>query len=96
MSNLKARLSQLEAMKIKAPEVHIIMSKAANQPKNEVFDSYMLGRMAQGYCPPEGWHELRMTFMSDRPSDTSRFIYFQLAESIAPRPPIVTNHKEGM
>jgi len=91
-----ARLSQLEATRIKPPELHVIMSKSPNQPKNEVFDSYMLGRMAQGYTPPEGWHELRTAFMSDKPSDSARFIYFQLAESIAPKPPIVTNHREGM
>ena len=97
MSNLKARLSQLEAMRIKAPELHVIMSKSPNQPKNEVFDSYMLGRMAQGYTPPEGWHELRMTFMSDELSDMARFIYFQLDESRAANPPRVTNHNsEGM
>jgi len=91
-----ARLSQLEATRIKPPAIHTIMAKSANQPKAEVFDSYMIGRMAQGYTPPEGWHELRTAFMSDKPSDSARFIYFQLDESRAPKPPIITNHREGM
>lgn len=96
MAKFASRLANLETKLIKPEPIHIIMAKFEGQTKTEMFDSYMLGRMAQGYTPTLGWPELRAAFMSGKQSDQLRFISFEIANSIGPNPPIVTNHNEGM
>jgi len=95
MANISSRLTRLEVMNTTAPIVHVIMKRHPGQPDVEAFDIYQLSRTAEGYAPKEGWIKLRAAFLSDNPIDRMNFITFDIAESIAPRPPIITRHKEA-
>jgi hypothetical protein len=93
MANFSTRLSKLEIKYVTPMPVHIIF-KAYSQPDREAFDIYQAKRTAEGYTPQEGWEQLRATFLSDAHIDQTRFIIFKVMDSVGPRPPVITNHKE--
>ena len=92
----KGRLEQLEATRIKPEPLHIIMGRNEGQTRTEMFDLYQLSRMAEGYTPEQGWQALRVTFMSDNPVDRMKFLSYSVLDSVAPKPPTITRHDEGM
>lgn len=97
--NFGSRLAQLESVRIKPPEVHSIFARFPGQTPTEMFDSYMLARMAQSYTPVEGWAKLRAIFLSDTPEQRHRFLSYDVNESVGPKPPVITRHNnndEGM
>jgi len=94
MTNFLSRLSQLEIKYVKPMPIHIIMKNPQAQSDIEAFEDYRVKRTAEGYTPQEGWNKLKASFLSDAYSDQIKFITFEVIESIGPRPPVVTNHKE--
>lgn len=93
MANISSRLTRLEVMHTTAPIIHSIMVSYRGQPPVEAFEDYRVKRTAEGYTPQEGWEQLRSAFLSSDPIHRMQFITFDIAESIAPHPPIVTRHK---
>jgi hypothetical protein len=95
MANFALRLSQLEQKHIMPPPIHIIMKSYGGQSHDEAFDIYQAERTAEGYKPDEGWDELKAKFLSeDNGVDEIMFITFDVIDSVAPHPPIVTNAKK--
>tara|TARA_B110000908_G_scaffold159743_1_gene202263 strand:- start:70 stop:357 length:288 start_codon:yes stop_codon:yes gene_type:complete len=94
MANFSTRLSKLEIKYVTPMPVHIIMKKPQMQSDIEAFEDYRAKRTAEGYTPQEGWEQLRATFLSDAHIDQTRFIIFEVMDSVGPRPPVITNHKE--
>jgi hypothetical protein len=95
MANFALRLSQLEQKHIKPPPIHIIMKSYGGQSHDEAFDIYQAKRMAEGYTPQEGWEQLKAEFLSESNGvDHIMFITFDVLDSVAPHPPIVTNAKK--
>ena len=95
MARYSARLAQLETKLITPPPVHIIMKSYAGQTHDDAFEVYQAKRTAEGYTPQEGWEQLRTDFVSDNQRGQLKFITFDVMESAAPKPPIVTNAKQN-
>jgi hypothetical protein len=96
MASYANRLSQLETKFIKPPPIHIIMKSYGGQSHDEAFDEYQAERTAEGYKPQEGWEQLKAEFLSESNGvDHIMFITFDVLDSVAPHPPIVTNAKQS-
>ena len=94
MAKYSSRLAQLEKKHFKAPPIHIIMKSYCGQSHSEAFDEYQAKQTAKGFIPHEGWEQLKADFLSeDNNVDHIQFITFDIMDSVAPNPPIVTNAK---
>jgi len=85
-----ARLAQLEAQFITPPVVHTIIKRNEGQTDQEAFDLYQLRAMSSSVKFEESWTELRRMYLSGQYQ--SRFITYNVLDSVAPKPPIVTRH----
>jgi hypothetical protein len=66
------------------------------QSHDEAFNIYQAKRTAEGYKPLKGWEQLKAEFLSENNGvDNIMFITFDVLDSVAPRPPIVTNAKQS-
>jgi len=89
--DLLSRVAKLEQSILKPEPIHIIIKSYCGQSDAEAFDHYRVKRSTQEFTPKEGWQQLKKEFLLG--DDKSKFIKFEVMDSVGPNPPKITNAK---